>query len=205
MRETGLCMAVSAEHTLESLAPGAVVHGVLPDAPVEVVQVAWHGSAAVTLTYRRVDGQVQEELLYRADEPRLRVEAGREAWALDADPALFRLTSEAMRLRLAHLFDPYLAVHTSNLEPLPHQITAVYDEMLPRQPLRFLLADDPGAGKTIMAGLLIKELMGREAIESSRSGNPFAERHLVIARLDQLSRNEDVQAKLLQTDWDLVI
>ena len=45
--------------------------------------------------------------------------------------------------------------------PLPHQITAVYEEMLPRQPLRFLLADDPGAGKTIMAGLLIKELMVR--------------------------------------------
>jgi superfamily II DNA or RNA helicase/predicted nucleotidyltransferase len=233
-------MAVSANQTLENLTPGGVVHGVLPDAPVEVVQVAWHGSAAVTLTYRRVDGQVQEELLYRADEARLRVEDGRETWALDAEAALFRLTSEAMRLRLAHLFDPYLAVHTSNLEPLPHQITAVYEEMLPRQPLRFLLADDPGAGKTIMAGLLIKELMvrgdlhrclivapgslveqwqdelyrklgldfdivGREAIESSRSGNPFAERHLVISRLDHLSRNEDVQAKLTQTDWDLVI
>ena len=127
-------MAVSFDQTLESLVPGAAVHGVLPDAPVEVVQVAWHGSAAVTLTYRRADGQVQEELLYRGDEARLRVEAGREGWALDADPALFRLTSEAMRLRLAHLFDPYLAVHTSNLEPLPHQITAVYEEMLPRQP-----------------------------------------------------------------------
>ena len=45
--------------------------------------------------------------------------------------------------------------------PLPHQIRAVYQEMLPRQPLRFLLADDPGAGKTIMAGLLIKELLLR--------------------------------------------
>jgi superfamily II DNA or RNA helicase/predicted nucleotidyltransferase len=233
-------MAVSVEHTLERLVPGAVVLGVLPDAPVEVVQVAWHGSAAVTLTYRRADGQVQEELLYRADEARLHVEAGGGAWALDADPALFRLTSEAMRLRLAHLFDPYLAVHTSNLEPLPHQITAVYEEMLPRQPLRFLLADDLGAGKTIMAGLLIKELMvrgdlrrcmivapgslvdqwqdelhlklglgfdivGRETIESSRSGNPFAERQLVIARLDHLSRNDHVQAKLSQTDWDLVV
>lgn len=154
-------MALPVDQTLEDLVPGAVVHGVLPDAPVAVVQVAWHGSAAITLTYRRADGQVQEELLYRADEARLRVEKGRDAWALNADPALFRLTSEAMRLRLAHLFDPYLAVHTSNLEPLPHQITAVYEEMLPRQPLRFLLADDPGAGKTIMAGLLIKELMVR--------------------------------------------
>jgi hypothetical protein len=48
-------------------------------------------------------------------------------------------------------------VHTSVVDPLPHQITAVYESMLPRQPLRFLLADDPGAGKTIMAGLLISD------------------------------------------------
>jgi hypothetical protein len=54
-----------------------------------------------------------------------------------------------------------LAVHTSVVDPLPHQITAVYEAMLPRQPLRFLLADDPGAGKTIMAGLLMKELIAR--------------------------------------------
>ena len=52
------------------------------------------------------------------------------------------------RAQLAYLFDPYLALSTSLIEPLPHQITAVYGEMLPRQPLRFLLADDPGAGKT---------------------------------------------------------
>ena len=82
-------------------------------------------------------------------------------WSFTGDGALFRLVSEAQRIRLAHLFDPVLAVHASDVEPLPHQITAVYDEMLPRQPLRFLLADDPGAGKTIMAGLLIRELMAR--------------------------------------------
>ncbi|BBI71129.2 hypothetical protein HAALTHF_10350n [Vreelandella aquamarina] len=59
------------------------------------------------------------------------------------------------------MFDPMMAVHTSNVEPLPHQISAVYEAMLPRQPLRFVLADDPGAGKTIMAGLLIRELLMR--------------------------------------------
>ena len=64
------------------------------------------------------------------------------------DGALFRLVSKAHRIRLAHLFDPVLAVHTSLVDALPHQITAVYEAMLPRQPLRFLLADDPGAGKT---------------------------------------------------------
>jgi SNF2 family DNA or RNA helicase len=64
-----------------------------------------------------------------------------------------------------HLFDPYLAVTASQIEALPHQITAVYGEMLSRQPLRFLLADDPGAGKTVMAGLLIKELLIRGDLE----------------------------------------
>jgi hypothetical protein len=82
-------------------------------------------------------------------------------WSFDGDGARFRLVSEAHRIRLAYLFDPVLAVHTSLVDPLPHQITAVYDSMLSRQPLRFLLADDPGAGKTIMAGLLIKELIVR--------------------------------------------
>ena len=72
------------------------------------------------------------------------------------------LSWEAQVYRVStHLFDPVLAVHTSLVDPLPHQITAVYDSMLPRQPLRFLLADDPGAGKTIMAGLFMKELIAR--------------------------------------------
>lgn len=106
-------------------------------------------------------GKVENRLLYRDDEARLEVVEHSRPWSFDGDGALFRLVSEAHRIRLAYLFDPLLAVHTSVVEPLPHQITAVYETMLPRQPLRFLLADDPGAGKTIMAGLLIKELMAR--------------------------------------------
>lgn len=226
--------------TLENLTPGARVRGVLPDGVVTVVQAEWHGTTACTLTYRDEAGRVDNELLYRNDESRLEIEEASRTWIFDADGKLFRLASEAYRIRLAHLFDPYLAVHTSNLDPLPHQIRAVYGEMLPRQPLRFLLADDPGAGKTIMAGLLIKELIvrgdlarcmivvpgslveqwqdelaqklgldfdiiTRETIEASRSGNPFAEKNLIICRLDQLSRNDDVQAKLEQTDWDLIV
>ena len=85
--------------------------------------------------------------------------------AFDGDGRLFRLASEALRIRLAHLFDPHVAVHASRIEPLPHQLTAVYGAMLDRQPLRFLLADDPGAGKTIMAGLLVKELLIRGSLE----------------------------------------
>jgi len=128
---------------------------------VSVVNVQWYGTEALELTYKTASGRVANELLYRHDEPRLElVEQGRP-WSFDGDGALFRLVSEAQRIRLAHLFDPVLAVHTSVVDPLPHQITAVYQSMLPRQPLRFLLADDPGAGKTIMAGLLIKELIAR--------------------------------------------
>ena len=146
---------------LEQLQPDAAVRGIVPDAMVVVVSVQWFGSEALELTYKTPTGKVANELLYRHDEPRLDlVEQGRP-WGFDGDGALFRLVSEAQRIRLAHLFDPVLAVHTSVVDPLPHQITAVYESMLPRQPLRFLLADDPGAGKTIMAGLLIKELIAR--------------------------------------------
>ena len=113
------------------------------------------------MTFKTPDGGVDNRLLYRQDEGELDVVESGRPWGFDGDGALFRLVSEAQRIRLAHLFDPLLAVHTSDVEPLPHQITAVYQEMLPRQPLRFLLADDPGAGKTIMAGLLIKELIAR--------------------------------------------
>ena len=227
---------------LEDLQPNAAVRGILPDALVTVVSVQWFGSEALELTYKTPAGEVANELLYRHDEPRLEIVEQGRPWSFDGDGALFRLVSEAQRIRLAHLFDPVLAVHTSVVEPLPHQITAVYESMLPRQPLRFLLADDPGAGKTIMAGLLIKELIARgdlqrclivcpgslaeqwqdelyrrfhlpidiltnDKIEASRTGNWFLETNLVIARLDKLSRNEDVQQKLQAQDcrWDLVV
>src|ERR1051325_9791088 len=146
---------------LEELQSDATVRGILPDAAVSVVSVEWHGSDALTLVYRGPNGRVADEVLYRHDEPRLQVVQAGRPWSFDGDGALFRLASEAHLIRLAYLFDPVLAVHTSLVDPLPHQITAVYGEMLTRQPLRFLLADDPGAGKTIMAGLLIKELLIR--------------------------------------------
>jgi hypothetical protein len=146
---------------LEQLTPNASVRGILPDGLVTVVNVQWFGSEALELTYKSPNGKVANELLYRHDEARIEVvELGRP-WSFDGDGSLFRLVSEAHRIHLAHLFDPVLAVHTSVVDPLPHQITAVYEAMLPRQPLRFLLADDPGAGKTIMAGLFMKELIAR--------------------------------------------
>src|SRR6202167_782875 len=146
---------------LEDLQPNAAVRGILPDALVTVISVQWFGSEALELTYKTTLGKVANELLYRHDEQRLELVDEGRPWSFDGDGQLFRLVSEAQRIHLAYLFDPVLAVHTSIVEPLPHQITAVYESMLPRQPLRFLLADDPGAGKTIMAGLLMKELIAR--------------------------------------------
>jgi superfamily II DNA or RNA helicase len=146
------------------LVPGVAVRGVAGGPPVTVVAVEWHGSSCVTLTYRTPAGDVEHRLVYRSDEGALKVEPSSPAWSFDADGHLFRLAAEARRIRLAYLFDPRLAVHLSLLDPLPHQIQAVYGELLPRQPLRFALCDDPGAGKTIMAGLYIKELLLRGAL-----------------------------------------
>ena len=152
--------------TLEDLKPDTRVTGVHPDGPVTVVRIKWHGTQAVTLTYRTGDGAVMERMLFRDDEAALAVlAAARRRWSFEGDGRLFRLAAEARRIRLAHLFDSYLALEASQVRALPHQIEAVYGQMLPRQPLRFLLADDPGAGKTIMAGLYIKELMIRGALE----------------------------------------
>ncbi len=150
--------------TFDDIKPGARVRGLDGGGTAEIVQVTQFGADALNLVFR-VNGRVAERLLYRGEEAGLEaLEAGR-AFGFDADGSLVRLASEAYRIRLAHLFDPYLAVSASQIEALPHQITAVYGEMLPRQPLRFLLADDPGAGKTIMAGLLIKELLIRGDLE----------------------------------------
>jgi SNF2 family DNA or RNA helicase len=224
----------------EDIKPGARLRGLDPGGIAEVVQVARFGPDALNLVFR-VDGRVGERLVYRGEESGFEfLEAGR-SYAFDADGGLLRLASEAYRIRLAYLFDPYLAVSASQIEALPHQITAVYGEMLPRQPLRFLLADDPGAGKTIMAGLLVKELLirgdlerclivapgslveqwqdemsekfslgldilTRDQIEASITGNPFVEKNRLIMRLDMAARSDELKAKLQAApDWDLVI
>ncbi|MCC6958032.1 MAG: DUF3883 domain-containing protein [Anaerolineales bacterium] len=225
---------------LEDLKQNAQVKGLSASGTVTVIYAKWHGSDVVELTYRDQNGQPHTELLYRDREADLEVIDAGIPWAFDADGETFRLVSEAYRIRMAYLFDPWMAVHLSLVEPLPHQISAVYGEMLPRQPLRFLLADDPGAGKTIMTGLFIKELLLRgdlerclvvapgnlveqwqdelylrfqlpfelltnDRIAAARTGNALQEMPLVIARLDKLSRDEDLQAKLNKTEWDLVV
>ena len=150
---------------LEDIKPGSKAQGIIPNILAEIVSVEWIGEQAINVVFRDGNAKIAETTLYRDDEHRLSLEEGGRNWSFDADGALLRLVTEANRIKLAHFFDPYLAIHTSLVEPLPHQISAVYGEMLPRQPLRFLLADDPGAGKTIMAGLLIKELIARSDLE----------------------------------------
>lgn len=149
--------------TLESLRPGIRVRGLLPYGSVRLESVRLLDGVA-QVTYRDSSGTLGEALIYPEDLPRLEVEAA-PRFPLDAPGDEFRLAAEAKRIRLAYLFDPLMAVHTSLVEPLPHQIEAVYGHMLRKNPLRFLLADDPGAGKTIMAGLLVRELSLRGALE----------------------------------------
>ena len=221
------------------LVAGQRLAGVIADGDVIVVAIDIHGPGSATLTYRSSDGQLGERIL-TSDDLGVISEVSTQRWTFDGDGAAFRLASEARRMKWAHLSDPFAAVDTSNIEPYPHQIEAVYNRFLTQKPLRFLLADDPGAGKTIMAGLLIRELMlrgdvarclivapgslveqwqdelwdkfsldfelmSRGAVEASRTGNPFLEKNLLVARVDQLARAEDLTAKVQVSDWDLVI
>ncbi|ORC37386.1 RNA helicase [Marispirochaeta aestuarii] len=151
--------------TLEQLKVGSRIRGLQHNGAVEIIQARWHGSDVVELTWRDDDGYTETQLVYRSQEQDLSLVEGARLWSFTAESEKFILASEAMRIQLAYLFDPLLAVNTSDVDPLPHQISAVYEHMLQRQPLRFLLADDPGAGKTIMAGLLIKELMMRGDVQ----------------------------------------
>jgi superfamily II DNA or RNA helicase len=225
---------------LAEIKPGLSLIGLESDRVCSVVAVVALAENAVQVIYRLPDGIIKERLLGSTDEAAIAVATVDRPWAFDGDAAAFQLACEAKRIDLAFLFDPMMAVHTSNVEPLPHQITAVYESMLPRQPLRYVLADDPGAGKTIMAGLYIRELVMRADArrvlivapgslveqwrdelfekfglefrvfssaleESSPSGNPFEDHHQIVVRLDQMSRNEDLQAKLCAAGWDLVV
>ena len=225
--------------TLGDLKPGMRVRGIVPSGPVTIRQVEDHGHA-VTVTYADDTGHIEERLYLRDHAPALWLDASSRRYAFDGDPTAFRLAAEALRIRMAALFDDMLAVATSDLEPLPHQIRAVYGELLPRTPLRFLLADDPGAGKTIMAGLYIKELMLRGDLErclivapgslveqwrdelaekfdlrfeiltpslaeAAPDGAVFDQQPLLIARMDQLARSQDLTAALEKTDWDLIV
>ena len=146
---------------LEQLKPDLVVRGLLTNRNVKILYVQRSAdSATITYEYDGDQGKQLAQAVVHRDQEKDFTEVT-DQLTYGGDPEMFKLALEARRIKWAYLFDPMMAVNSSVVTPLPHQITAVYEAMLPKQPLRFLLADDPGAGKTIMAGLLIKELCMR--------------------------------------------
>ncbi len=140
------------------------------DTPVvleDVRPLGAHGSSGYECRVRLPDGALEETIISQDEAAAIlgTKSTAEKAAPRPADAGRLRLLVESTRIRLAYAHDRQFAVSLSGIRTLPHQIEAVYLRMLPQPRLRFLLADDPGAGKTIMAGLLIKELKLREAIE----------------------------------------
>jgi superfamily II DNA or RNA helicase len=145
---------------------GAILSGPHWPDRVRVVRIEPRGSSRLLVEAVTLDDQARliSRLLRREDLVALQVEAEADRPTLQGNPTGFKLAAEATRIRLAYTHDPHFAVSVARIDPLPHQLEAVYHYMLRQPRLRFLLADDPGAGKTIMAGLLLKEMKLRGAI-----------------------------------------
>jgi len=145
------------------LKPNYIVRGAIFPEPVKVIMTRPMGDAIMLIGEGVHSGMVHQPIL--TAEQIATLEISTEKTPFDGDPARFRLGVEAMRLGLAYEYDPYFSLSIARVDPLPHQLEAVYDYFLKLPRIRFLLADDPGAGKTIMAGLLIKELKVRGLIQ----------------------------------------
>jgi superfamily II DNA or RNA helicase/tetrahydromethanopterin S-methyltransferase subunit G len=140
----------------EQLKPNVILRGPIFPEPVQVIVAVPLGDAVKVIAKGLTTGQVHEPVLNA--EQLAQLEASPEKEPFDGDPLKFRLGVEALRLGLAYEHDPYFSLSIARVDPLPHQLEAVYEYFLKQARIRFLLADDPGAGKTIMAGLLLKEL-----------------------------------------------
>jgi len=147
----------------ELIGRGAVLEGAVLPEPVRVVHTEEVGERLRVEGPGLRTGQYRQLLLDRDQLGQVRVIPAEGLY--DGSPLRFRLGVEAQRLALAYEYDPYFSLSISRVDPLPHQIEAVYDFMLPLPRIRFLLADDAGAGKTIMAGLLMRELKLRGLVE----------------------------------------
>ena len=143
--------------------PNMILRGSLFSEPVQVITVIPMGDAIKLIGKGLNTGKLHDPILF--SEQLAALETTPENEPFDGDAGNFRLGVEAMRLALAHEYDPYFTLSIARVDPLPHQLEAVYDYFLKLPRIRFLLADDPGAGKTIMAGLLIKELKIRGLIK----------------------------------------
>ena len=149
--------------TLNDLKPNRVLLGPIFPEPVEVILVVPMGNLVKVIGKGRQTGKVYEPIL--TPEKLALLKSSPDVEPFDGDPQMFRLGVEAMRLQLAFEYDPYFSLSIARVDPLPHQLEAVYDYFLRLPRIRFLLADDPGAGKTIMAGLLLKELKIRGLVK----------------------------------------
>lgn len=155
------------------ITPGMRLSGVVGRENVEVLTVRAVGESAAEVIFRDDGGIIDSRVLSEGDLDHIEIVGSDDQETnYHANPRDFMLAAEALRIKYAALYDPMAAVSSSNIEPLPHQIRAVYEHMLPQVPLRFLLADDPGAGKTIMAGLYLKEMMLRSDCERALIVSP---------------------------------
>ena len=144
---------------VEQMKSNVILRGSLFPEPVKVIVVVPMGDAIKLIGKGIHTNQVYEPIL--SQEQLAQLEATPEQEPFDGNALHFRLGVEALRLGLAYEYDPYFALAIAHVDPLPHQLEAVYEYFLKQPRIRFLLADDPGAGKTIMAGLLLKELKVR--------------------------------------------
>ena len=148
---------------IDQLKPNIIVRGPIFPEPVQVIVAIPMGSSVKLVGKGLNTNQVHEPIL--SPEQLAQLESTPEKEPFDGDPTRFRIGIEALRLGLAYEYDPYFSLSIARVDPLPHQLEAVYDYFLAMPRIRFLLADDPGAGKTIMAGLLLKELKIRGLVK----------------------------------------
>jgi superfamily II DNA or RNA helicase len=232
---------VQAEEIALQLVAGTVLEGAFFAEPVCVLAAKARGDR-IEIVAEGVNSKKTWKKLLKATEFEASItvkSAGGKA-TLTGDARQFRLAAEAHRIRLAYQYDPHFAVSVSQIDPLPHQLDAVYTRLLSQPRIRYLIADDPGAGKTIMAGLLLKELkfrrlaekiliitpanltdqwrrelkdkfaetfdvINRAAINNAFGRNLWEETTQAICSIDFLARSDDVQARMRDTRWDLVI
>ena len=142
--------------TVSELKPNKILTGPIFPEPVQVIVSIPMGDAVKLIAKGVNSSRVYEPILTPDQLASLQTSPDTEPF--DGDSLRFRLAVEAMRLGLAFEYDPFFALSIARVDPLPHQLEAVYQYFLALPRIRFLLADDPGAGKTIMAGLLLKEL-----------------------------------------------
>ncbi|MCP4148664.1 MAG: DEAD/DEAH box helicase family protein, partial [bacterium] len=144
---------------------GKIVRNLVADEPVKIIKVQPLGSK-VSITYSGINTKIESQRVIDRDTYNsLDVLTDEGTFNFKGNPKQFLLYAEAERIHSAYQFDPLFAVNCSIVDPLPHQVEAVYKYLLPQPKIRFLLADDTGAGKTIMTGLLLKEMMMRGLVE----------------------------------------